>query len=277
MSEEAAPAAPAAEAMVPSWAAEIGIDSTAYERMGKPESETAALKSLYTNHSEATKKITEQGEKLSALEKKLAAGEKPKPSLNESAPISGLKDIAERAGLDYDKFTKKIGLDGELSAKDYEAFAQAGYDKPFIDSIVEGRRAVAKVTLAEAQQFTEQIYAEAGGEDEFRKLSAYAKKSWSEEQIKQFDQAVEPLLDNGDPNPNHNPQFALLALKGLKADFAAAIGDGGAGSPELGGTATVGSALPPFTSKEEQNKAFRDPRMGTDENYRKQVLERMAF
>lgn len=161
------------------------------------------------------------------------------------------EEAAEKAGLDFDSLASKYAEKGELSDEDYASLEKAGINRDTVDNYIRGQQAL-------AEQFTQQMYNEFGGEQAYQQMVKWAADNLSETQIDAFNEAVE----TGDP------ERAKLAIAGLRAQYSDVNGSDPSrqvdGNPAQKDGATYGD-------EGEYVKDMEDPRYWDDPRYRAQV------
>lgn len=197
------------------------------------------------------------------LEKKLSqpkeeVEEEEQEEAKEAAPDKEVTEVAEvldKAGLNFDEFQNEYADTGALTPESYKKLEKAGFPKGVVDAWVEGQQAV-------ANQMTQSVYAEVGGEDSYRDMVGWAADNMSPSEINAFNSNI----DSG------NQDLVKFAVKGLQARYRSEVGQ----EPKL----VQGQAAPTtsgsFNSSAELTAAMRDPRYAKDPAYRKLVSDRLA-
>ena len=192
------------------------------------------------------------------LERKQGADPDKKPA----KPIEPLHDAtikkAEEAGLDIAAIENEWGEKGELSDETYGKLAKKGFDRVTVDTIIEGRKAIAQRFVGELSKVT-------GGADQMKQILEWSVTNLSEAE----QEAYNSVVNGGDL------ETSKLALAGLLARYTKETGsppdlvDGGESRPSAGGPK-------PFTSRAQVTEAMRDPRYKKDSAYQKAVSDRLA-
>lgn len=123
------------------------------------------------------------------------------------------------------------------------------------------------ITPERQQAIVQNIFAQAGGQDEFAKIADWAGKNLPQERIQMFNDA----LNAG------NEQAALVTLRAIQFDR---MMKNGYEPPLLGGSGAAGSGVRPFRSEAELTAAMNDKRysgIDADEAYIQDVTERLAM
>jgi hypothetical protein len=228
------------------------------------QQELAALKktgekpAAPTEEKPAEKPATE-GDKPAAAEK--AVEELTKAPVEEQQKAA--EDALSKAGIDTTPFSDEFAKTGDVTeegrAKIAEALkAQFGDQaRALVDQFIDNSKAAATNYRNTAMQ-------EAGGEDGYNAMTAWAKASMKPEEIAAYNKVVE----SGDINAT------LLAIRGLKQSYEKANGR----VPNLSSgdnSAAPAADLAPFESAKQMVDAINDPRYKTDPAYRAQVAKRI--
>jgi hypothetical protein len=191
------------------------------------------------------------------LEKKLgqpkeAPAEAPKetPKATEGTAPTPEEELAvRRAGLDPEAIEAEFLDSGKISEETYKKAEKIGLTRAFVDAFAQGRAAVAQRQLAE-------LFTEVGGQEEFQRVSSWARANLQPSAISAIDRATQSgSLDE-----------AKLVLRGLYARYQAAVGK----NPNLVSGDAPGSG-DGFRSAAEVREAMRDPRYSRDPAYRADV------
>lgn len=206
----------------------------------------------------------ESGEETSEPDKEPTAETKEPTEEEVADAIEKVEDETARTALaDIFERAKK----GEDTAKELEKIAlEAGIPQDFIDT---WKQKTSDVADKAADEQLTSFYEVAGGKDEFSKLTEWAGNTWSEEQIKTFNN----IMDNGseeevkftisnlksmyDMSNKEEVKVEQKPIKMVKADSIA---------PPAGST---------YKSQAEFQRDLSDPRYGQDEAYREAVLQKL--
>lgn len=243
----------------------------AHQRAGSPPAEEAAKNQSppqRPDHIPEKFWNAEKGEvNVEALAKSYAELEKARSSAKpadakpaETKPAEGkpadgdpAATAVAAAGLDMSKLEAEFAESGKLSDDSIAAFEKVGISRAHIDAYFEGQKALADKVIAEVHQV-------AGGEAEFKAMSAWAGANLSDSEIEAFNAAM-----------NGGAAAARLAVQGLAARYAAENGKQG---KMLGGSA--GAALVGYASQAELTRDMRDPKYATDPAYRAKVEQKLS-
>jgi hypothetical protein len=171
----------------------------------------------------------------------------------EGAPDAAAATAVAAAGLDMGKLETEFAESGKLSDDSIAAFEKVGISRAHIDAYFEGQKALADRVIAE-------VHSVAGGEPEFKAMSAWAGANLSDAEIEAFNAAM-----------NGGAAAARLAVQGLAARYAAENGKQG---KVLGGSA--GAASVGYASQAELTRDMRDPKYATDPAYRAKVEQKLS-
>lgn len=212
---------------------------------------------------EKFKSAEDMAQAYSELEKKMSSGEKEetvKEEVEDEVPDSKaeateVKDVLDKAGLEFDSFQSEYNELGGLSEKSYKDLEDAGFSRNLVDSWIQGQQAL-------ANDFSEQVYNSVGGEDSYNEMIAWASQTLPASEIEAYNAAVE----GGDMN------LTRLAVNGLNARYRAEVGS----EPKLMQGETTGTSGGQFNSAAELTAAMRDARYQTDPAYRKSVADKLS-
>lgn len=177
----------------------------------------------------------------SELEKKLGSGE-----------VQAAKSVSEE---DL-KINPKTSADPEHNAVDMEALLKSGtITQDMFDTYVAGQEAA-------TSKFQADVYAAAGGEDQYNDLIGWAAENMSEAEIDTFNE----LLNSG------NASAVKLAVSGLSAQR----GSTGAVEPSR----NIAGGTPPsadvFQNWAQVHEAMNDPRYSKDPAYNAEVVAKIG-
>lgn len=200
---------------------------------------------------EATKAMAEA---YSSLETKLGT-QSGKPAAGEAdTGAEGVEgEVDEGEGTSLSDVEEFFVANGEISEAMYTEFEGKGMEPDVLDAYITGQQALATGLVTA-------VHASAGGPDAYAALIEWADVNWPGEQVESFDATIA----RGDK------QATLLAVRGLQADYKAAMGS----DPTL--VAGDGNGNPTgksYASRAEMTAAMKDPRYAKDPAYRKEVEE----
>ena len=211
---------------------------------GRPE----WLPEKFNSPEELAKSYTE-------LEKKLSGGGSPPPAEYQVQDAEAkITETLETNGLDFAKYQQSYVQNGGLTEQDYAELAKAGLSREFINDYIAGQEAI-------AEQHKQRIFNDIGGEEQFNKLTAWAKQNLSQQEVQAFNTIIET-----------QPMEAIhMAVLGLQARYQAANGR----APNLYRGEGGASNIQGFQSRAEMVRAMQDTRYKTDPAYRSQVEQRV--
>lgn len=156
-------------------------------------------------------------------------------------------------GFELANYTKEFNEKGALSPESYAALEKGGFAKDLVDDFIAGQKAV-------ANNHAVTLFAAAGGQEEYGKMTAWAKTALTPAQIAAFNSTV--------TNANAK-DAAMLAIQGLRAQYVAAVGT----DPALVTANTnMNNGSDVFRSAAELTSAQKDPRYAKDPAYRADVM-----
>lgn len=163
------------------------------------------------------------------------------------------KDVI--APADLASFQSEYAQNGALSEESYKALAKKGFSKDLVDDYIATKAQQAKAAV-------DSVYASVGGEDAARDLMQWAASNLDPEDIEGYNAIIS----------TNDPAKVRTVLKTIKR-----LHDSTTEKPErVSGRTSTEKAVKPFGSLAEQNKAFRDPKYGKDQEYTRQVQARIA-
>ena len=167
-----------------------------------------------------------------------------------------VREVTEKAGLDFDELSTAYWENGELDAKHYEKLEKAGIPKAIVDQYISGQEALLNATRST-------VFNTVGGEESYNSMTEWASENFSKEEISAYNRAV-----NG-----ADMDSAMMAVKGLKARFDSVNGY----EPERqvrGATAKAGSST--YRSIAELQEDMGNPKYWSDAAFRKDVERKLA-
>lgn len=154
----------------------------------------------------------------------------------------------------FDTASNEFASTGALTDETVEGFIKAGIPREFVDTYVEGARALQAQLVSEAQGLV-------GGEDNWNAMMAWA-KNLPESDIEAFNEAVT------------NPKTSALAIQGLYSRYAT---ENGSEARSVASGAERGAMNGDvYGSKAEMTADMRDPKYKTDAAFRTTVEQKIA-
>jgi hypothetical protein len=169
------------------------------------------------------------------------------------------EEATARAGLDLNNVSKEWFDNGGLTDDTYAKLEKAGYPKDMVDIYIEGLTSRTNSAVNDA-------YALVGGEDKYGEMIDWAVDNLSDAQQKAFDAAIN----------SNNPAKAMLAIKGLKADWTAALAADASEEPEVQINGKGGPKADTYASLDDYMEDLNDPRYDTNETFRKKVAQKLS-
>lgn len=155
--------------------------------------------------------------------------------------------------LDFKAVSEEFAEKGELSAETYAALEKQGVTKDLADSFIAGQKAAGAAREAV-------VFAEAGGEDSYRKMVEWGAANFAPEEVELFNMALAG-----------SQAAAKMAVAGLKQRYEASAGkppnllDGGASREAVG-----------YESLAQMKADMKDPRYKSDPAFRAKVSAKLA-
>lgn len=173
----------------------------------------------------------------------------------ETPPAAKVEETLKASGMTMQQFAAEFNETGELSQDSYTKLLAAGYDKGIVDNYIAGQQAVATA-------FTASVMTEAGGEEAYGEMMAWAKNGMSAEDQDAYNVAVS----------SGNLAQAKFAVTALKSRFAAENGN----EPRLVGGKVQASSQDAFESVAQLTAAMADPKYQKDSAYRAAVQAKLG-
>lgn len=161
-------------------------------------------------------------------------------------------------GLDMQTFEDEFSQNGELSDESYQKLEQI-FPREMIDAYMEGQK-------AKAQEFTQSIMNEVGGEETYESMVQWASENLSEQEINDYNNA----LDSGDFNEAQKAVRALAYKYNQATQSAPKKGENLLHGNRKGPSGPAG-----YESKEEMVNDMKKPEYESDPAFRKYVDERI--
>lgn len=156
------------------------------------------------------------------------------------------------AGFPAEAILSAIAQQGGLTEGQYAQLQQMGHSKSFVDSYVEGQKAI-------GERRANEVYSMVGGKEAYDTAKEWASANFSAEEKQTYTR----VMNQG------SPAEVKWAVEALMARYQAA--NGTAPQMSLEGTAKPGGKAMAFDSKHELVKAMSDPRYQKDSAYRAEI------
>lgn len=224
---------------------------------GEPEGHSERMREKFENQDTPTDKRSEEPKDTPKDEPKDEPKDTPKEEPKDEPKEEPKEEQKAPSAEDFQKYTQEFTEKGELSEDTYKEL-QEKYNLPkeVVDQYVQ-------TTQAAAQAVTHAGYAVAGGQEEYAKITEWAKANLSPEEIQEFNAKVSTT----------DVSAAVEAVASLKSRYVEAKGQ----EPTLvegqgNARGTVG-----YASRAEMSRDMRDPRYKTDEAFRKEVQRKIQL
>jgi hypothetical protein len=203
-------------------------------------------------------------------EKLKASSDSTQPPADEGLTIEPDKEEPESEHTDsvtsltpeeLGKYTEEFSKSGELSEESYTELKALGVSKDLVDNYIQGQAAV-----QEARDNA--VYESVGGKEAYSDMIAWAKESWTPEQINVFNDSV---------NSSDSAKVSF-GVESLTAQYKAAQGSPVAKRALKGSGGSVGTSggNNSFETKTDMMKAMRHPSYGKDASYTKMVERKVG-
>lgn len=173
-----------------------------------------------------------------------------------SALNSVRKNLKEK-GIDFNQAIKEYTEFGAISKQTQADLNNAGYPKELIETFIQSRKVL-------EEQFTQEVYKQAGGVKEYESLINWASNNIPKDTLQAFNKAID----------SNNLEAITLMIDGMKARRAS---QQGTRNPTLLGKASNQNVRKGFADKAEMIKAMSDPRYGRDPKYMREVEQKMKY
>jgi hypothetical protein len=229
-------------------------DQNQQNQDGNPEDRPAWLPDKFKTVDDFVKSYGE-------LEKKLGsrpADPKPADPVDTAAdPAADPKADTKAADpLDFNSYFTEWSEKGSIGDESYAQLQKAGIPKDVVDAYIAGAQAL-------QVQRANEGFAIAGGQENYTKMTQWAKVNLQRAEIDAFNNAI-----------SGSPEQMQLAIRGMHAKYESAVGK----TPALlNGSASSFNAAGGFRSKAEVVAAMNDSRYESDSAYRNSVMQRLSL
>ena len=195
-----------------------------------------------------------------ALEKKMSGGKDSTANVDGDTPAEiptneDAKEVAQKAGLDFDSMQTEYGANGQLSDETYEAINKSGIPRDVVDSYIAGQEALATSLRTD-------MFSSVGGEENYGTMMSWASNNLEQAEVSAYNNVM----------GTSDPAQIKLAVRGLHAQYQAANGS----NPSLISGETTANAGSKFESVAQVTEAMRNPKYKTDPAFRKTVEAKLA-
>jgi hypothetical protein len=188
-------------------------------------------------------------------EPKLKEEVKEEPKKESDLSIDKAEQAVESAGLDMTNLQQQYNENGQLDESSYESLQKAGIPKDYVDAFIKGQEAI-------AQQTSNSIKQEVGGEESYKGMTEWASNNLTEAEQTAYNKSV----NGGDIEQTR------LAVQGLNARYKSAEGV----EPNLqSGQRPSLSNAQGYRSWAEVTTAMNDTRYSNDSAYRNDVQAKL--
>ena len=212
---------------------------------------------------EKFKSAEQMAEAYASLESKLGSNEQTQETTEETTPevtreaeASEVKQVLDKAGVDFNALQSEYDAQGEVSADSYTKLEEAGFSKDLVDSYIKGQESL-------NANYEKAVYETAGGQDAYGELIRWAGDNLQQGEIAAFDKAV----SSGDVD------MVKMAVSGLQTKYQAAEGTDPTLLSEGKSSNSTGGV---FNSWAEVTASMNDTRYESDVAYRQKVSAKLG-
>jgi len=212
---------------------------------------------------EKFKSAEQMAEAYASLESKLGSNEQTQETTEETTPevtreaeASEVKQVLDKAGVDFNALQSEYTEQGEVSADSYAKLEEAGFSKDLVDSYIKGQESL-------NASYEKAVYDTAGGQEAYGELIQWAGDNLQQGEITAFDKAV----SSGDVD------MVKMAVSGLQTKYQAAEGTDPTLLSEGQSSNSTGGV---FNSWAEVTAAMNDTRYESDVAYRQKISAKLG-
>ena len=212
---------------------------------------------------EKFKSAEQMAEAYASLESKLGSNEQTQETTEETTPevtreaeASEVKQVLDKAGVDFNALQSEYTEQGEVSADSYAKLEEAGFSKDLVDSYIKGQESL-------NANYEKAVYDTAGGQEAYGELIQWAGDNLQQGEIAAFDKAV----SSGDVD------MVKMAVSGLQTKYQAAEGTDPTLLSEGKSSNSTGGV---FNSWAEVTASMNDTRYESDVAYRQKVSAKLG-
>ena len=212
---------------------------------------------------EKFKSAEQMAEAYASLESKLGSNEQTQETTEETTPevtreaeASEVKQVLDKAGVDFNALQSEYTEQGEVSADSYAKLEEAGFSKDLVDSYIKGQESL-------NASYEKAVYDTAGGQEAYGELIRWAGDNLQQGEIAAFDKAV----SSGDVD------MVKMAVSGLQTKYQAAEGTDPTLLSEGQSSNSTGGV---FNSWAEVTAAMNDTRYESDVAYRQKISAKLG-
>ena len=212
---------------------------------------------------EKFKSAEQMAEAYASLESKLGSNEQAQETTEETEPevtreaeAGEVKQVLDKAGVDFDALQSEYSEQGEITADSYTKLEEAGFSKDLVDSYIKGQESL-------NANYEKAVYDTAGGQEAYGELITWGGENLSQGEIAAFDKAV----SSGDVD------MVKMAVSGLQSKYQAAEGTDPTLLSEGQSSNSTGGV---FNSWAEVTAAMNDTRYESDVAFRQKVSTKLS-
>lgn len=225
-----------------------GEEQTGQRPEGLPE-KFDSVEALASSYAELEKKL---GENSSGGTGDEGVGENDQQQMSQQEA----QQVVEKLDLDPAALSAELAENGgKFTDETYTKLEEAGWSREIVDRYVAGETALANAAAA-------RVFEQAGGEEQFNAMRAWAAQNYTPEQQAAFDAAMR----SGDAASESQ------AITALKATYEAKVGN----DPKLvTGDRIIGDGPRPYASQAEMVQDMMKPEYKSDPAFRAKVEKRI--
>jgi len=194
--------------------------------------------------------------KLGGNEQAQETTEETEPEVTREAEAGEVKQVLDKAGVDFDALQSEYNEQGEITADSYTKLEEAGFSKDLVDSYIKGQESL-------NANYEKAVYDTAGGQEAYGELISWAGDNLNQGEIAAFDKAV----SSGDVD------MVKMAVSGLQTKYQAAEGTDPTLLSEGQSSNSTGGV---FNSWAEVTAAMNDTRYESDVAYRQKISAKLG-
>lgn len=194
--------------------------------------------------------------KLGGNEQAQETTEETEPEVTREAEAGEVKQVLDKAGVDFDALQSEYNEQGEITADSYTKLEEAGFSKDLVDSYIKGQESL-------NANYEKAVYDTAGGQEAYGELITWGGENLSQGEIAAFDKAV----SSGDVD------MVKMAVSGLQTKYQAAEGTDPTLLSEGQSSNSTGGV---FNSWAEVTAAMNDTRYESDVAYRQKISAKLG-
>tara|TARA_A100000172_G_C3043438_1_gene111427 strand:- start:836 stop:1585 length:750 start_codon:yes stop_codon:yes gene_type:complete len=231
-----------------------GSEKPSEENISTTEERPEWLPEKFKSGEDLSKAYTELEKKFTQSRQESSDPATESTETSEEVSSENAREVVENAGLDFDKISKEFAENDTLSEETYKEMESKGIPKEMVDSYVEGQRSL-------GNQYLNEIYGFAGGEETYQEMSQWASDNLAEGEIEAFNKSI----------TSRNQAEARLAIDGLMSRYKM---NGGV-EPNLV-TGRASSSVEAYESWAQVTKDMAKPEYHKDPAFRDAVQKKLS-